>query len=434
MFQTLRTPLTNLQRAAELWPTATAFKVPILDGTKAPVDPHISGYIDITFQQFHADVESAAAHWQFMLIQTQVGPGKVVALCLRGYVYTDLVHIYGLMRAGYIPQMFTTLPGTVEAVASLLTSGGAKALVCAEDHLGLKSIDWISRNMDLKVFPDASLDVIRARASTPGATANFQRECSGDDVAMIVHTSGSTSGLPKHVEWSHHFLDAIVAKAPAFCVPIEDGRQDVCSSWGPVCHVGTFSFMLSQIYHGSCTVMKSTAALSTPELKVMITLGGITRAIVYPVVLSRLIRECHGDLELLGLVKKLDVIMTGGGSVHEDEWEFVQKNGIKLLNHYGCTESGNMLLSNLHGHPNHLSPIQIATGDVRYQFISVDAGLKELVVLPESGDCPPPYLCDKNTGIHHTGDLFTEVTPGEYLHRGRSDDWLKTTLGKCDAG
>ncbi|KAL0575448.1 hypothetical protein V5O48_006521 [Marasmius crinis-equi] len=417
-----RTPLTNLKRAVEHWPSATAFKLPIVDANSN----HISGYDAITFQEFYNDVEYMASYWYTKLSDSQVPPGSVVGLCLRGHEYIDLLHIYGIMRAGYVPQMFI-----VEVLDAMLKSSDARALVYHEEYSSrVKS----STNTLLQAFPSAAIsDLKESQIPIP----QRESEHRGDDIAMIFHTSGSTSGLPKHVPWKYRFLDAIMAKAPFFCVPrSESAVQDVDCCWGTVLHVAAFSLILSSVHHGSCVIMQSTADLSIAEFKSMMTLGGLTRAMLVPVAVSKVIRECRHNFELLNSIQTLDPIMFGGASLPQDELDFARGNSIKLVNLYGCTESGNMMLSK--ENPNYLSPIQTGNNDTQYQFLPVEdhssERLKELVVLPESGDCPPKPFSDED-GIFYTGDLWEEITPGQYLHRGRRDDWIKMSNElKCDAG
>ena len=58
--------------------------------------------------------------------------------------------------------------------------------------------------------------------------------------------------------------------------------------------------------------------------------------------------------------------------------------------------------------------------------------LLELVVPPESNDCPDISLRHPD-GYFHSGDLFVEVGTGKYLSRGRKDDWINTECGgRCD--
>ncbi|KAG7404993.1 hypothetical protein Forpe1208_v015173 [Fusarium oxysporum f. sp. rapae] len=60
--------------------------------------------------------------------------------------------------------------------------------------------------------------------------------------------------------------------------------------------------------------------------------------------------------------------------------------------------------------------------------------LVELVVPPESPDFPHYSLRDATDGKFHTGDLFLEITLGEYAFKGRDDDWIKMEMAlRCDA-
>lgn len=66
------------------------------------------------------------------------------------------------------------------------------------------------------------------------------------------------------------------------------------------------------------------------------------------------------------------------------------------------------------------------------QQVSANSKLLELVILDSSPDCPHQSL-RKADGHFHTGDLFLEVQPGQYLFRGRDDDWIKSINSlRCD--
>lgn len=63
---------------------------------------------------------------------------------------------------------------------------------------------------------------------------------------------------------------------------------------------------------------------------------------------------------------------------------------------------------------------------------TVASQMVELVILSDSGDCPDKSLRAAD-GHFHTGDLFLEVQPGQYLFRGRDDDWIKSENSlRCD--
>lgn len=65
-------------------------------------------------------------------------------------------------------------------------------------------------------------------------------------------------------------------------------------------------------------------------------------------------------------------------------------------------------------------------------FLPLTEPMLELVILADSGDCPHEALRHPD-GHFHTGDLFQEVQPGNYVGRGRNDDWIKNDKGlRCD--
>lgn len=64
--------------------------------------------------------------------------------------------------------------------------------------------------------------------------------------------------------------------------------------------------------------------------------------------------------------------------------------------------------------------------------VCANSQLLELVILGDSPDCPHVSL-RKADGHFHTGDLFLEARQGQYLSRGRDDDWIKSLNSlRCD--
>ena len=65
-------------------------------------------------------------------------------------------------------------------------------------------------------------------------------------------------------------------------------------------------------------------------------------------------------------------------------------------------------------------------------LVSANSQLLELVILSDSPDCPHASL-RKPDGHFHTGDLFLEARPNQYIFRGRDDDWIKSLNSlRCD--
>lgn len=112
-------------------------------------------------------------------------------------------------------------------------------------------------------------------------------------------------------------------------------------------------------------------------------------------------------------------------------------------NLFGSTECGAMLVSQRK--PGREARFLSSLEGVKYDFVyagpssvpesghvSANSQLLELVILSDSPDCPHPSL-RKADGHFHTGDLFLEAQPGQYLFRGRDDDWIKSLNSlRCD--
>ncbi|KAL0060051.1 hypothetical protein AAF712_013174 [Marasmius tenuissimus] len=225
----LKTPLTNLKRAATLWPSETAFKVPIVHSTPGHErGQKITGYSNVTYTQLFNDIEATAQYWYDRLTSEGLNGGckEVIGVCLEGNRYTDVVHIYALMRAGYVPQTFSLFPDALEALNHLLNASGARALVYQRgvyDRVaGLKSM-----NPTLKIIPTpATIAQVQDYGSMPHIPNTDSEDPTSTQI--IFHTSGSTSGLPKAVRYSARLIDVLITKAAVACAP-QGNNQDVAS-------------------------------------------------------------------------------------------------------------------------------------------------------------------------------------------------------------
>jgi acyl-CoA synthetase (AMP-forming)/AMP-acid ligase II len=135
--------------------------------------------------------------------------------------YTDVLHVYGLSRAGYIPQLFSIrLPSPV-VIFELLQRAKAKALIFDSSF---KSV--------LENCPVPTHLAVRADSVTDTADPlpDMPKAISGDEIVFVFHTSGSTSGSPKLVPCSRKWLNMIVCKAKQTSRPRVSERQDV-STW-----------------------------------------------------------------------------------------------------------------------------------------------------------------------------------------------------------
>ncbi|KAK7026028.1 hypothetical protein VNI00_015745 [Paramarasmius palmivorus] len=448
-----QTHLSNLERAVSLWPSATAFKIPIIDRSKVPDSPHISGYSVVTYTELYQDVLRFAEYWAWRLQKAGITPKSVVGFCSKGAQYTDMLHIYGLSRAGYVPQCFSLLPNAVELVISLLERSGAKALIYQEGYINPARLST-NASSGVKLFPSLSARDSYLRDSSwmlEGSTSILADMpiVSAEDTALIFHSTGTTSGVPKHVPYSYQYMDTLIQKLKFAFVPASPHVQDVNSWVGSICHMGQASYVMSGFYHGSCMIEQTTPFLSPGELKAMVNMGGLTRASMFPALLVKLFQDCrkYPESGLRDLLLNLDSIIYGGGSLPKDEIEWARNRRINLINVYASTECGVPILQSnglrlCDEEEDYLRSIPVKKDDgsplLSYRFDALPADengmcLKELIVLSDSGDCPDKSFRSAD-GHFHTGDLFEEAKPGAFVFRGRSDDWIKMANAcKCDA-
>jgi acyl-coenzyme A synthetase/AMP-(fatty) acid ligase len=142
--------------------------------------------------------------------------------------YTDVLQIYGLSRAGYIPQLFSLRLSSAEVVFELLQKAGAKALIYDFSYQSLVG------DILVPTYPAAN---VKDANIVYGDLPQLPEVATSDDTVFIYHTSGSTSGSPKLVPWSYSFLNGIVYKCIQ-ALQMIPGQQDVITWMGNVCHAG----------------------------------------------------------------------------------------------------------------------------------------------------------------------------------------------------
>ncbi|KAJ8521428.1 hypothetical protein ONZ45_g1866 [Pleurotus djamor] len=419
--------LTVLESSASLYPSAPVFKVPQLDNSN-----HVQEWASITYSQFQSDVELFARYWSRTL--KGVPRRSVVGLWLSGMTYRDVLHIYGLSRAGYIPQLFSLrLPNPV-VVLELLAKANAKALIYEATFASV-----ISDAASIPIHLAVDYDQVDAQDEPLVEMLQVRPE----DTAFIFHTSGSTSGSPKLVPCNYTWLETAVHKSRQVSRPLNPSRQDTTVWMGSMCHIGQTFMLLGTLQHGSCVIQPTEIAFKSEELMDMVVRCGLNRLNQFATFLANHLRNSRKDPKLLSTLANLDEILYSGLPLASEEEAWAYRNGLKLKNLFGSTECGAMLLSI--GGCDRLAPCLRPLEGVHYGFEPIaptpssEAGhqstgrMLELVIYSDSGDCPDLSLRNTTDGHFHTGDLFQEAAPGAYVFRGRDDDWIKSENSlRCD--
>jgi non-ribosomal peptide synthetase component E (peptide arylation enzyme) len=142
------------------------------------------------------------------------------------------------MALGYIPQLFSPVFPNSDVVYELMSKSGAKVMIYDEifaekvQKFGLPTFlvyDMNSLNTDATVQSD-------------GLCALTTTKALGTDTAVIVHSSGTTSGMPKLIPVTHNWLTSfIIHKWEDVLCQGEYTTQNIINSLGSLAHVGSFT-------------------------------------------------------------------------------------------------------------------------------------------------------------------------------------------------
>ncbi|KAJ7619138.1 hypothetical protein DFH06DRAFT_1144364 [Mycena polygramma] len=414
----LRTHLTVLETSASRYPLSPVFKLPRSDSQSS----HSQDWYSITYRQFHTDVELFARHWSHILTEI------LILDRIGGYTYNDVLNIYGMSRAGFVPQLFSLRLPSPEVIYELLGKANAKALVYESEFAP------VLRECPLPAYLVPCAEDIEVTGHPLPELPHARPE----DIAYFFHTSGSSGGSPKLVPCSYRWLNATVMKSNQVCEPQTPGRQDVTVWMGSMCHIGQ-TFTSNTVHVSSSPHRSRFLPRNWWPWSMVAVLTALTNLPRFSAIIFERQRL---DPKLLSLLTSLDEVLYSGMPLAREEEEWAYRNGIKLRNLFGSTEAGATLRSVGGSEGNAVLLEPLAGTSYRFVPIGGDAGAEavhqstarmfEFVILAESGDCPDISLRQAD-GHFHTGDLFEQVAPGQYLSRGRDDDWIKSENSlRCD--
>ena len=250
--------------------------------------------------------------------------------------YVDALHVYGLSRAGYVPQLFSVRLPNPDVIFELLKRADAKALIY---DAAFESILSNSPVPTLAAISEQQVDY-------EGEALPMMPQVSAEDIAFVFHTSGSTSGSPKLVPCSYKWLDATVRTSYQTCQPSE-GRRDV-TVWmfvllsllsyfvltmthrGSLMHIGQTFMLIGSLQHGTCTIRPTVINFSSSELMDMVTRCGLNRLNQFASFLVTHLRNSRSDSKLLSTLSGLDEVLYSGLPLVHDEEVYARQNGIQL--------------------------------------------------------------------------------------------------------
>ncbi|KAJ7709507.1 acetyl-CoA synthetase-like protein [Mycena rosella] len=387
-----------------------------------------------TYGKYLDDLRVASSYWSKRLTTKGVHAGAVVGLWLTGTIYSDLVNLYAISAAGFVPQVFSvkfSRPGRT-IILDLLAACDGTALVLDPS------------------FSDAVNDTaipileIPALSSLPPVAPGTLEAPSADstETAMIFHTSGTTGGTPKPVRCNHDWMVWQAIHVNKIWQGSFEG-PDIMNNLGSFAHVGTASSMNYLPLSGSCLVQTSCSNFSAEEFIALVNQQGMNRMFIYADWLVTLASIARNDDKVLAALRGMRQVTYTGASINPEVEKWLVEQGVPIATMYATTEVSPALVSNLADRTT-LPAMRVMPG-VDLTFIPVSklsvedldgdaAGrskggiLYDLFIPASSRHCPHPTVMTRSDG-HVTGDLFEEVQPGYYAFRGRNDDWIRTGAG-----
>ena len=141
--------------------------------------------------------------------------------------YQDALHIFGISRAGYIPQLLHFHRNSNKSlIVELLRRANTLALICDASH-AQRSRDASSPFASLPIPVYASSDLRQAGVPSHCRLPKIEDLVADPNaVAFVLHTAGTTTGTPKLVPYTYRTIDSIMRRAQVIAAPTSNRRQD----------------------------------------------------------------------------------------------------------------------------------------------------------------------------------------------------------------
>ncbi|KAG6879216.1 hypothetical protein C0992_004358 [Termitomyces sp. T32_za158] len=411
--------------------------------------PDSPAWRTITYEGFLHDLEATALRFQQELRKLQLQPNNVVGLWITGKRYEDVVGLYALARAGFIPQIFSLVMGTQggNMINDLLKVCNGKALIYDQYYQ--------------EHIPKIGFPTLPSPGLLPPANLQAQEHLVGlpvvedHDVAIIFHTSGTTSGRPKPVPQSHKWLRYQWDSWHRAWQ--EDGpEQKVFSNIGSFANAASATLLNKVIPSGNCVIRTSKPEFDSAELLAMVKNEGLNNMYLYAGRMSRLLKVARTNIEVLKALRNMQQVSYTGDALNPDDICWITKQRLPIVAIYASTELSVSLVSDLRK-PEKLPSMRPIQGSaIRLIPIPEDdpkynKKLYDVFVPGDAPNCPHVSYRNRSDG-HVSGDLFEETEPGYFAFRkfmnaflgyplifadvgGRSDDWMKAgrnNMGLCD--
>jgi acyl-coenzyme A synthetase/AMP-(fatty) acid ligase len=150
---------------------------------------------------------------------------------VTGKKYEDLINILGLSAAGYVPQLFSVVFPNPVVIWDLLSNSNAKALILDEQF---------ASNAEQSLVPTSAALTLSDLANYADNPSSQTAAVSQEDIAVIVHSSGTTSGTPKLIRTTHGSISTYIISRYSLCQGPQEG-ENIANTIGSLAHVGSLT-------------------------------------------------------------------------------------------------------------------------------------------------------------------------------------------------
>ncbi|GLB41447.1 putative AMP-binding enzyme [Lyophyllum shimeji] len=398
----------------------------------------VPSWTSISYGTYLNDLNNAAAYWKCHLDRLGVQENEVVGIWVTGLHYADLVHLYALIRAGFIPQVFNlAMLSKGPMINELLHVRAGKAFIYDK---------YYAAEVQHVRVPTAVIPELSSIPVTPPSQLGSLPQAQDEDVAVIFHTTGTTSGRPKSVPQTHKWLKCQSQVNWPGAWQGGDGSQKCFNNLGSFGSVGSATAINYLSPTGQCLIQTSKPDFDADEFLAMVRKEGLNNMLLFASWFSKLLKVARTSPEVLEALRSMQQISYTGEALNPDDARWVVEQGIPVAVIYATTETAICMVSDLKD-PGNLPSMRLIEGmncKLLLRRISAsseaaedpghDEHLFDFFVPEDAGNCPHSSVRNRPDG-HITGDLFEETRPGYYIFRGRSDDWIRTghgRLGFCD--
>ncbi|TFK94535.1 acetyl-CoA synthetase-like protein [Polyporus arcularius HHB13444] len=389
---------------------------------------------DVTYAQACKGILRAARYVQSLAGSASAGR-KPIAIFANADSITYCVTSIGILRAGHILFPISVRNGSAAVAELLRRTGCGHVLVSEDEHMSAVAESAIGELEGVSLHPIQTFEAIFP-AETPDSdnyNDDLLVEYNVDDVAMILHSSGSTSH-PKPLYWTHKRM---VSRGTTPWYGEVDLTGHVIAGHGtPMFHAHGVSFQLiyssvqvtTGIIIGVFPPMEP-PVFPTPE---NVFEGAVAVSADYIVTVPPYVEEWARDRKKVEHMRRIKGVWFGGGELQQQVGDRLASEGVSLIIVYGCTEVGavaNVIPEN----PGMDYAYFTITPWIQTKLLAAGDGKYEIVILSPP-DCPLPVVNTQIEGIDGfaTNDLVVAhpTKPGMWKLYGRQDDQIVLSNGE----